>query len=75
MEMNTVIAENADHIHPTYDTTVEVDVRTISNRYSKLERKEMYVKVTLGTFFLFIFRFGFKFSISPSTPFDVLKLK
>ncbi|XP_041998981.1 folylpolyglutamate synthase-like isoform X1 [Salvia splendens] len=56
MEMNTVVAENADHLHPTYETTMEAlsslittkrrgDVQTISNKYSKLERMEMYVKI------------------------------
>ncbi|XP_057784076.1 folylpolyglutamate synthase isoform X2 [Salvia miltiorrhiza] len=56
METNTVIAENADHLHPTYDTAMEAlsslittkrrgDVQTISNKYTKLERMQMYVKI------------------------------
>lgn len=55
--MNTAIAENAEHLHPMYDSAMEAlsslittkrrgDVPTRSNKYSKLERMEMYVKVT-----------------------------
>lgn len=53
-----MIVENTDHLNPTYDTAMEAlsslittkrrgDVPTISNKYTKLERMEMYVKVTL----------------------------
>ena len=73
METNTVVVENADHLHPTYETTMEAlsslittkrrgDVQTISNKYSKLERMEMYVKVTLltGNYnFVYFFKFGY----------------
>ncbi|KAH6779654.1 DHFS-FPGS-like protein C [Perilla frutescens var. hirtella] len=60
MESNTMIAENADHLHfPTtyeYDTAMEAlsslittkrrgDGPAVTSKYTKLERMEMYIKI------------------------------
>lgn len=58
MESNTMIAENADHLHfpTTYDTAMEAlsslitskrrgDGPVVSSKYTKLERMEMYIKI------------------------------
>lgn len=57
MENNTVIAEDADtHFPTTYDAAMEAlsslitskrrgDVPAVSNKYAKLERMQMYVKI------------------------------